>query len=301
MVHRLLRVFLFPLLSGLIAFSAYGQQVDLGLKNYMTSVPSPYRLDLKNDLIVSGASLALIGTGYWLKGFRTPLTVEDITGQENLDAIEKIPSFDVSAIHQFTDDFVAASDALLFTSMAMPFIAFADKRVNGHALQIIAMYFETLAVAEAFHTMSTSISNRRRPYTFNTDSIAVFNAETGQTELQPEVTEDYKLKAGNVNSFFSGHTSTAAAATFFGARVFTDFRPHSKLVPYVWAAAAVVPAFTGYSRYRAGRHFPTDVITGYLVGASVGVLVPTLHRFKGNNLSLLPAYEGAGFAMNYTF
>lgn len=297
---KALRIFLASLLS--VAFSmAQAQQIDLGMKNYKTSVESPYRLDLKKDLIVSGASLALIGTGYWLRSYRTPLDSLDLIDPLNQQGIDKIPSFDVSAIHQFKDDFVSASDALLYTSLAMPFIAFIDKRVSGHAPQVIAMYLETLAVSEAIHTMTTSIANRRRPYTFNTDSVEVFNPEIGQNELQPEVSEDYKLKVGNVNSFFSGHTSTAAAATFFGARVFTDFRPHSKLVPYVWGAAALVPAFTGYARYRAGRHFPSDVITGYLVGASVGFLVPTLHHFKGNNLSLLPACDGAGFCMNYTF
>jgi membrane-associated phospholipid phosphatase len=32
---------------------------------------------------------------------------------------------------------------------------------------------------------------------------------------------------------------------------------------------------------RAGKHFPTDVLTGVLVGGAVGTLVPYLHRTPG--------------------
>ena len=43
-------------------------------------------------------------------------------------------------------------------------------------------------------------------------------------------------------------------------------------------AAAVVPAITAYLRVKGGKHFYTDVITGYLVGAAVGLIVPELHK-----------------------
>jgi len=204
----------------------------------------------------------------------------------------KIPQIDLVAIHLYDSRYVTTSDVLLFTSMAMPFISFVDKRVSGHATQIIAMYFETLAINFGIQTLTTAITNRRRPYTFNTDVLS--NGE-------PEVSLSAKESIGNRNSFYSGHTSTAAAATFFGARVFTDFRPHSKLVPFVWGAAAIVPAFVGFSRVQAGEHFPTDVITGYIVGGAIGYLVPTFHKFKGKNLSFSPAYNGTGFYMCYKF
>src|SRR4029077_16601723 len=104
-------------------------------------------------------------------------------------------------------------------------------------------------------------------------------------------------------SFFSGHTSNAATATFFGARVFTDLRPHSKLVPFVWIAAAGVPAFTAYSRYKAGKHFPSDVVVGYIVGASIGYFVPQLHKYDylEKHVSLSPTFDSKGFVMTYTF
>jgi membrane-associated phospholipid phosphatase len=79
-----------------------------------------------------------------------------------------------------------------------------------------------------------------------------------------------------------------AAATFFAAKVFTDFNPDSKLKPYVWTAAAIVPAVVGYQRLRAGKHFLTDNLLGYGVGMACGILIPELHKVKNENLSIQP-------------
>ena len=283
-VKKLLIIFLSLLCIDKFCFS---QTIDLGMKNYKTSIESPYRLDLTKDLIASGSAVVLTGIGFYIKGLRTPIDSDALLFPDT----SKIPSIDLVAIHLYDKSFVTASDVLLYTSMAMPFISFIDKRVSGHAPQIIAMYFETLAINFGIQTLTTAITSRRRPYTFNTDSVAG----------EPEVSFSTKEGIGNRNSYYSGHTSTAASATFFGARVFTDFRPHSKLVPYVWVAAALVPAFVGFSRVEAGEHFPTDVITGYLVGGAIGYLVPTLHKIKEKNLSFSPAYDGKGFYMCYTF
>ena len=40
----------------------------------------------------------------------------------------------------------------------------------------------------------------------------------------------------------------------------------------------MLPAVTGYLRFKAGKHFPTDIIVGYGVGATIGYLVPELHK-----------------------
>jgi len=58
------------------------------------------------------------------------------------------------------------------------------------------------------------------------------------------------------------------------------FCPDSKWKPVVWGAAITIPAVMGYFRVAAGKHFPTDVMAGYLVGGAVGFLVPHLHRKK---------------------
>ena len=63
--------------------------------------------------------------------------------------------------------------------------------------------------------------------------------------------------------------------------MFHDFNPGSAAEPFVWGAAAVVPAAVAYYRIEAGKHFLTDNLVGYAVGATMGVVVPQLHKTAG--------------------
>ena len=109
------------------------------------------------------------------------------------------------------------------------------------------------------------------------------------------------LNSNDQASFFSGHTSGSAAATFFFARVFSDYFPGSKLKPYVWGLAATLPAVTGYFRVKAGKHYPSDVITGYLVGGAIGYLVPTLHKrpMSEQRMKISPGLGGLNLQLNF--
>jgi membrane-associated phospholipid phosphatase len=266
--------------------SVFSQKIDIPLKTYKVSITSPYNLDVKKDIII-GASAATISTlAEIIKLNNSPITLQDIDSTD----ISIVPLFDLRGIHQYNHSLLVASDVMLYTSALLPFISFADKRVSGHAPQIILMYFETLAINFAAYSMTTALLPRRRPLTFNTDSV----------DGQPKVPQGSKTGRNVNDSFFSGHTSTAAAACFFGARIFTDLRPQSKLVPFVWAAGTIVPAFVGYARYRAGKHFPTDVITAYIVGGTIGFMVPTVHKLKkSENLTLFPTSNGLGMVYRF--
>jgi membrane-associated phospholipid phosphatase len=277
-------------LLAFICFRNYcqGQLIDLGLSTYKTSIESPYRLDPKKDVAVSVGALALIGTGFLIKT-KKPKTDPIHLLHPN---IYEIPSFDRYATHKYNNAYLAASDILEYTAVAMPFLAFFDKRVTGLGLSIIALYLETIAINTAAYNMTTAIVDRRRPLTYNTDTL--------KDGITPEVPFDRKTTASTLMSFYSGHTSNAAAATFYGARVFTELRPHSVLVPFVWAAAAAVPAFVGFSRIEAGKHYPSDVVAGYIIGASIGFFNPMLHKIKDDRLTLSPSYDG-GLSLVYSF
>jgi membrane-associated phospholipid phosphatase len=110
-----------------------------------------------------------------------------------------------------------------------------------------------------------------------------------------------QLKPDARFSFFSGHTAFPATALFFGASVFSGYHPDSKLKPLVWTLAAVGPMMTGFLRIKAGKHFPTDVATGYVLGAGIGLLVPWLHRSKDRPRSWNLAPTGNGITFNLSF
>ena len=60
-----------------------------------------------------------------------------------------------------------------------------------------------------------------------------------------------------------------------------------------------VAALTAYARVAAGRHFPSDVIVGAVVGAAIGHLVPRSHRL-GVDMQvqiLNRGYDGIGLGI----
>ena len=118
---------------------------------------------------------------------------------------------------------------------------------------------------------------------------------------------DERTGPGTMLSYYSGHTSHTAAFTFFFAKVINDYHPEMStgIKIGLWSFAAVVPAVTGYLRFEAGKHYPTDIMTGYALGALTGWLVPHLHKkeLKVKNLSMTPLFhEGAtGLSLLYKF
>lgn len=84
----------------------------------------------------------------------------------------------------------------------------------------------------------------------------------------------------------SGHVSQITAAlTAFTTTVFLR-HPESSLRYVVLATSMVLSGLSALARVEAGKHFPTDVITGVVVGAFSGFVVPYLHRRKS---PILPA------------
>ena len=79
-------------------------------------------------------------------------------------------------------------------------------------------------------------------------------------------------------SFYSGHTSFAFTLAVASSYTFTLRHPHSKWKWVVWPALMAVASIEPFLRVYSGDHFPTDVITGAVVGSACGLLFPALHR-----------------------
>ena len=139
----------------------------------------------------------------------------------------------------------------------MPYLLLAGKETRNEFGQIMLLYGQAFSLNSGVTLMSKSLFRRPRPYSFNSG-----------------ITAEYKLTREAKTSFISGHTSMTAMNSFFVAKVFSDFYPDSKWKPVVWVVAASIPAATGTMRILAGKHYPTDVIAGYAVGATIGFLIP---------------------------
>ena len=222
---------------------------------------SPYQVDWKKEPYFLGSGALMLGSGFFISNKVDPLTIEKI---DQL-SVHQINSFDRPATQYFSKDAKVASDYILYSSVILPSLFLSSKKCRDNFAQATLLYFESILLTGGLTYLTKNTFKRTRPF--------VYGDQIGLLE---------KLDKDARHSFFSGHTSIAATNYFFMAKIFSDFFPKSKWKPYVWAVAAVVPAVNGYLRVRAGKHFPTDVITGYIIGASVGFFVPHLHKMKLN-------------------
>lgn len=78
--------------------------------------------------------------------------------------------------------------------------------------------------------------------------------------------------------------------SFYTASVISSYSDNATLKTFSWIGASVLPLTVGYLRVRAGEHFYTDVITGAIVGGSIGWLIPKLHLTKNTNVNLYPYF-----------
>ena len=64
----------------------------------------------------------------------------------------------------------------------------------------------------------------------------------------------------------------------FLATVYGKMNPDSSSKDLVWAGCLATASVTGYLRYAAGYHYPSDILAGAALGAFSGWLVPQLHE-----------------------
>lgn len=154
-----------------------------------------------------------------------------------------------------------ASDVLLYTSYAVPLTTLLGAKTRKDFGQVGLFALEGLLLNTAATNLTKVLAKRIRPFVYN-----------------PDAPLHLKLKKNARYSFFSGHTSNVTTLYFLTATMLQDFYPNSNFTKIVWPTAVIVPALTGYLRMRAGKHFLSDVVTGYIVGAIFGILVPQLHK-----------------------
>lgn len=219
---------------------------------------SPYKLHWAAE---TGIGSAAIGTNLAYFFLAKKLPKLDSPSIMLLDA-QNISRFDRISTRYWSKPIAYASDALMYTSFAAPAFLFIDKNIRKDYLKIGAIWAETFALTAGITNLTKVLVHRTRPYVYN-----------------PNAPMHDKLERDARYSFFSGHTSMTASMSFMTAKIYTDYYPKSKWLPLVWASAAILPAVTGLLRVRAGKHFPTDVIVGYVVGAGIGLLVPSIHKW----------------------
>lgn len=255
--------------------------------------PDSARHPYKVNYWVSG-SIALAGGLTNYLGIPAIIDKQEISAAElqnlNRDIIRGFDNValrqDASKVNRYNND----AAIVLVTSVTMPAALVFDKYIRKDWSKMLVMYLETISVVSNIYTfsfMGPSFQNRFRPITY-------------YSELPISERND----GNNRNSFYSGHVASAAAATFFMAKVYSDYHPELGGKKYLlYTAAAIPPLLLGYFRVKGLRHFPSDVAVGLGVGAFVGILIPEIHRIKLKNkdisVGLATTGESTGISLKW--
>lgn len=224
-----------------------------------------------------------LGLGAALTGWVLSVQADGYTGPLPLDP-GTVNRFDRFATRRWSPDWIAASDYASTMTIGSCVLALAAPKVRSEVVTLGVMAAETGLWLYGLNASTKALSLRPRPFLYDE-----------QAPLDEQRKDDARF------SFYSMHTSLSAGAAFFTAKVLHDMHPGARWRKWVWAGAAIAPLGVGMMRIAAGKHFPTDVLVGYGVGAGMGLLVPHLHKVRPAQAQwqLTPSPGGIGLVLNF--
>ena len=120
-----------------------------------------------------------------------------------------------------------------------------------------------ILMVNIWNPMIKNVVLRLRPYfvkEYNVKLLRLIDTSADQWDV-----------AAQGYSFPSGHSS--GAVTVYGS-----LACHEKNRKWLWVLAIVLPILVGFSRVFVGAHFPTDVLSGWVLGILVILIVSLLRR-----------------------
>ncbi len=223
-------------------------------------VDSVYRLKTGREAVLLG-----LGAATGVVSLVTGQTLDPLTPQA-IQALQRtqLASINRGATYQWSPTADKLSDLTFLGTVGVAgLVTLPTLRQKGWAT-IPVMFLETALLANGIQRSVKNIAQETRPYVYN-----------------PAVPVSEKTIKDARRSFFSGHTTNAFAAAVFASTVFSHVNPDSRLKPLVWGGSLALATGTGLLRYKAGQHFPADLVVGAAFGSFMGWVVPKLHQRTG--------------------
>jgi membrane-associated phospholipid phosphatase len=282
--------FPFYILFILFSFSIFSQNNEEGEKCSLCKTGehlhiSPYDFSFKKEMpfVLTGVSV-LVTSGILNKTTRLDAhTEEEVLALDRND----VNAFDRPTTYNYDPQAAQLSDFFRLGVLVMPALFLTNHHTRQDIKGLTIMTIEVIGINYGVTNSVKFLVNRTRPYVYNDN-----------TPMDVRTDPESRL------SFFSGHSSHTAAVSFLFAKVINDYHPDlttSRKIA-LWGVAGTIPAVAAYLRVKSGKHFPTDVMSGYAIGATIGWLVPHLHKVKSRiNLSSYSFREANGLSFTYKF
>jgi membrane-associated phospholipid phosphatase len=229
---------------------------------------SVYRIHWPADL----TTMAVAGAA-WL----TPeLFLDDLVTPKCPCERVDVPAIDRVALGRSSSFSGDASQVAVLTMLSLPPLLDAlDVRLSGgswaHVGEDVLVMSEALLVNGGINELAKVAVQRPRPFAYDGRSLS---------------------DSDSYLSFYSAHTSNAFAVGMAYASTFALRHPDSDYRYLVYGAVIAGGGTTGLFRVLAGKHFPSDVIVGAMVGSAVGLTVPLLHRRREVQVVVGPGAVG---------
>jgi len=245
--------------------------------------PFPYKLRSSRESMLLAVGAATLAGGVVVNAELDLLTAQDIAA---LDATD-INGFDRSATTHWSPPASSASDVILVSLLAAPLSMIAVAPAAPAPVTVGVMFGEVVLLTNGIGQLTKTIFRRVRPFAYNDD---------------PDITLDLKTSKTARQSFPSGHAANAFASAVFASTVFSHLRPTSPLRYAIWGGSLAAAGAVGYLRYNAGKHYPTDIVAGAVLGSALGWLVPQMHETDRVALTLAaPGVDGTVVGLSVRF
>jgi len=245
-----------------IRLRAVGIIVLLGLSGLPARADQfGYELDERTELSLAATGIGLYGLGYLFDRDYRPLTSAEIAALDR----SGLNVLDRTAVDNWSPGAARASDYLALSSVAAPVALMLSGPGREQADVIGVMYLETMLLNTSLTYLLKSVCDRNRPYVYGD---------------HPDISPEVKMSRTSRRSFPSGHTSNVFAALVFLATVQAGLHPDRAANDWVWGGCLAAATATGYLRYAAGKHFPTDILAGAAIGGFAGWIVPRWHEWE---------------------
>jgi membrane-associated phospholipid phosphatase len=222
-----------------------------------TNIDAQYKYSYKKfDPYLGAISAGFLGSSFYLQNQVKPLSENYILSlnRNNVNRFDRIATYQWNPTIARTSDGVAVGSGLMFLYFCF------DKNSKQNVFPIAGVAFQSLLLSQALSN-SFKLTLRHRPLVYN-----------------PEVEMSKKMKSDSRMSFFSAHTTTVSSLSFSFAYAYQTYNAPNKPNYALWTGAFALPAVEAILRVKAGKHYPSDVICGYVVGFASSFIMHKLHK-----------------------